>query len=41
MERVLRSDVLSESVLSRYWVTSELLIALRELKASAGRRKLS
>jgi hypothetical protein len=33
IERVLRRDLLSESVMARGWVTSELLIALRELKA--------
>ncbi|PPD29327.1 MAG: hypothetical protein CTY20_06615 [Hyphomicrobium sp.] len=42
IERVLRRDLLTESVLSRTWVTSELLLALRELRGVAlKKRKIS
>lgn len=41
LERVLRRDILSESVMSRHWVTSELLLALRRLKSSVRPRKVS
>jgi hypothetical protein len=34
IERVLRADILTQSVVSRQWVTSELLLALRELKGA-------
>ena len=41
IERILRRDILSESVMSRHWVTSELLIALRRLKGAVRPRKIS
>lgn len=41
IERILRKDILSESVMSRQWVTSELLLALRRLKGAVRPRKIS
>lgn len=41
IERILRRDILSESVMSRHWVTSELLLALRRLKGAVRPRKIS
>ena len=41
IERILRRDILSESVMSRHWVTSELLMALRRLKSAVRPRKIS